>query len=130
MEPKTLVGVRLADRDVELLDSLVTTWNLETRSDVLRELIRLAPRLMPSGEKPPELATNLRTALERMVENGWVPDVTSALTLAIIRGFSALDEDYARLEQSGRTQAQNIAREREARRKAATAGDRILRGTE
>ena len=83
---------------------------------------------MPSGEKPPELAANLRTALERMVENGWVPDVTSALTLAAFRGFAVLEKDYARLEQPGRVPAQNIAREREARRRAVAAGERILQG--
>lgn len=109
-----------------MLDRLVRDWHLETRSDVLRELIRLAPRFMPTGERPPEVAVNVRTSLQRMVSNGWVPDETTGLNLAAFRGFAALEQDFRLIAEAGQAPAEMLRRERDARRQANATGARIL----
>jgi hypothetical protein len=130
MEPKVLVGVRLTEEDLHSLDRMSRSWGKGTRSDVLRELIHLAESRWPAGEAQPEIPPNLLASLERLVENGWAVDLSGALTLALVRGFEKLREDYATIAEAGRQSADAIHSERQARRKSTEAGARFLRGKE
>jgi hypothetical protein len=127
MEPRSLVGVRLSEEEVRLLERLTTTWGLGTRSEVLRELIKRAGELPPPGRETLELPPMLLASLEEMVEDGWAETLTDALARTVDRGLSVLATEYEERGQRTRDAASALHARRVVRKSAARKGLELLR---
>ena len=130
MEPRSLVGVRLSEEEVHLLERLVTTWGLGTRSEVLRELIQRAGELPPPGREALDLPPMLLAGLEEMVEDGWAETMADALARTVDRGLTVLAEEYAERGPRSRDAAGALHSRRVARRTSARKGMELLREEE
>jgi Arc/MetJ-type ribon-helix-helix transcriptional regulator len=107
------LGVRLTLEEVSLLEQFRTANELPTRSDAVRTLVRGTVEHRPADVAVPE---TLRNELEELVEDGYVRDLDSAVTLVLTLGLSEL----------GRIHAERLAALREHAR--STAGRRASRG--
>jgi hypothetical protein len=117
MEPRNLVGVRLSEDELHLIERLAISWGLSTRSEVLRELIRRGGELPPPGKETLELPPAILANLEELVEDGWADSLHDALVRTVDRGISVLSAEYSTRGAQSR-EAASAAHARRAARKA------------
>jgi hypothetical protein len=128
MEPRNLVGVRLSEDELLLLERLVISWGLSTRSEVLRELIRRGGELPSPGKESLELPPTILANLEEMVEDGWADSLHDALVRTVDRGLSVLSEEYSTRGAQSREAAHAVHARRAARKAAERRGMDYIRG--
>ena len=117
------LGVRLTLEEVALLEQFRTANELSTRSDAVRALVRAAAERRPADVAVPE---TLRNELEELVEDGYVRDLDSAVTLVLTLGLSELGRIHAERLAALRDHARSTAGRRESRRRADREGRGLL----
>jgi Arc/MetJ-type ribon-helix-helix transcriptional regulator len=117
------LGVRLTLEEVSLLEQFRSAHELSTRSDAVRALVRGAAEHRPADVTVPE---TLRNELEELVEDGYVRDLDSAVTLVLTLGLSELGRIHAERLAALREHARSTAGRRESRRRADREGRGLL----
>jgi Arc/MetJ-type ribon-helix-helix transcriptional regulator len=117
------LGVRLTLEEVALLEQFRSAHELSTRSDAVRALVRGAAERRPADVAVPE---TLRNELEELVEDGYVRDLDSAVTLILTLGLSELGRIHAERLAALRDHARSTAGRRENRRRADREGRGLL----
>ena len=115
--------MRLTLEEVALLEQFRTANELSTRSDAVRALVRAAAERRPADVAVPE---TLRNELEELVEDGYVRDLDSAVTLVLTLGLSELGRIHAERLAALRDHARSTAGRRESRRRADREGRGLL----
>jgi Arc/MetJ-type ribon-helix-helix transcriptional regulator len=117
------LGVRLTLEEVSLLEQFRSANELTTRSDAVRALVRGAAASRPADVTVPE---TLRNELEELVEDGYVRDLDSAVTLVLTLGLSELGRIHAERLAALRDHARSTAGRRASRRRADHEGRGLL----
>ena len=117
------LGVRLTVEEESLLELFRTSNELATRSDAIRALVRAAAQSRPADVAVP---TTLRNELDELVEDGYVRDLDSAVTLVLTLGLSELGRIHAERLAALRDHARSTAGRRESRRRADREGRGLL----
>jgi Arc/MetJ-type ribon-helix-helix transcriptional regulator len=117
------LGVRLTLEEVESLEQFRTSNELPNRSEAVRALVRAAsePRSADIAVPP-----TLRNELEELVEDGYVQDLESAVTLALTLGLGEVARIHAERLAALREHARVSAGRRENRRRADREGRGLL----
>ena len=117
------LGVRLTLEEEALLEQFRTSNELPNRSEAVRALVRGA-----NESRPAEIAvpSTLRNELEELVEDGYVQDLASAVTLALNLGLGEVGRIHAERLAALRDHARNAAGRRENRRRADREGRGLL----
>jgi Arc/MetJ-type ribon-helix-helix transcriptional regulator len=117
------LGVRLTLEEAALLDQYRTSNELPNRSEAVRALVRGATEARPAEIAVPP---TLRNELEDLVEDGYVQDLESAVTLALNLGLGEVGRIHAERLAALRDHARNSAGRRENRRRADREGRGLL----
>ena len=117
------LGVRLTLEEVALLEQFRTANELSTRSDAVRALVRAAAERRPADVAVPE---TLRNELEELVEDGYVRDLDSAVTLVLTLGLGEVGRIHVERLAALRDHARSSAGRRENRRRADREGRGLL----
>jgi Arc/MetJ-type ribon-helix-helix transcriptional regulator len=117
------LGVRLTLEEEALLEQYRTSNELPNRSEAVRALVRAASEPRPAAISVP---TTLRNELEDLVEDGYVQDLESAVTLVLNLGLGEVGRIHAERLAALRDHARNSAGRRENRRRADREGRGLL----
>jgi Arc/MetJ-type ribon-helix-helix transcriptional regulator len=117
------LGVRLTLEEEALFEQFRTSNGLANRSEAVRALVRAATEPRPASIAVPP---TLRNELEELVEDGYVQDLESAVTLALNLGLGEVGRIHAERLAALRDHARNSAGRRENRRRADREGRDLL----
>jgi Arc/MetJ-type ribon-helix-helix transcriptional regulator len=117
------LGVRLTLEEESLLEQFRTSNELPNRSEAVRALVRAA-----SDPRTAEIAVppTLRNELEDLVEDGYVQDLASAVSLALTLGMGEIGRIHAEKIAALRDHARNAEGRRANRRRADREGRGLL----
>jgi Arc/MetJ-type ribon-helix-helix transcriptional regulator len=117
------LGVRLTLEEESLLEQFRTSNELPNRSEAVRALVRAAsePRTAEIAVPP-----TLRNELEDLVEDGYVQDLASAVSLALTLGMGEIGRIHAEKIAALRDHARNAEGRRANRRRADREGRGLL----
>jgi Arc/MetJ-type ribon-helix-helix transcriptional regulator len=118
------LGVRLTQEEESLLERYRSTNELANRSEAVRALVRGATEARPADVSVP---STLRNELEELVEDGYVRDLDSAVTLVLTLGLGEVGRIHAERLAALREHARTSAERREGRRRADREGRGLLR---
>ncbi|HKV90500.1 MAG TPA: hypothetical protein VJQ43_04790 [Thermoplasmata archaeon] len=119
------LGVRLTIEEIEQLDRFRVRSGSSTRSDAVRALVRESEK---AGGGATELPVALLAKLEEVVEDGWVSDLSGAVSLLLNLGLSELTRLHADRLPSLRRTARDGADRRKQRRQLDREGRGLLDG--